>query len=78
MKKYTLDVKYDSSTGDHYLQFTPDMLAQVGWDFGDAIIWKDNQDGSFTLSKKMDSETSNTQEDGQADGATPPEADRNT
>lgn len=78
MKKYTLDVKYDSSTGDHYLQFTPDMLAQVGWDFGDAIIWKDNQDGSFTLSKKMDSETSNTQEDGQADGATPPEANRNT
>jgi hypothetical protein len=78
MQKHILDVKYDSSTGDHYLQFTPDMLAQVGWDFGDTIIWKDNQDGSFTLSKKMDSETSNTQEDGQADGATPPETDRDT
>jgi len=78
MQKHILDVKYDSNTGDHYLQFTPDMLAQVGWDFGDTIIWKDNQDGSFTLSKKMDSETSNTQEDGQADGATSSETDRDT
>jgi hypothetical protein len=28
------------------------MLAQVGWDFGDIIQWKDNQNGSFTLTKK--------------------------
>jgi hypothetical protein len=28
------------------------MLAQVGWDFGDIILWKDNQNGSFTLSKQ--------------------------
>jgi len=69
-KKHTLEVKYDSSTGDHYLEFTPDMLAQVGWDFGDTIVWKDNNDGSWTLSKKVDNETSVKKEDGSIDGAT--------
>ena len=68
MVHYTLDVKYDSNTGDHYLQFTPDMLRQVGWDFGDTIVWKDNEDGSYTLSKKVDSESSDSQENGKVDG----------
>ena len=67
-KRHTLEVKYDSSTGDHYLQFSPDMLAQVGWDFGDTIVWKDNNNGSWTLSKKVDNQSSNTKENGSADG----------
>ena len=28
----------------------------MGWDFGDTLIWDDNYDGSFTLSKKVDKE----------------------
>lgn len=52
MTKHTLDVKYDSKTGEHYLQFTPDMLAQVGWDFGDTLQWSPNEDGSWFLKKK--------------------------
>jgi len=68
-KRHTLEVKYDSSTGDHYLQFTPDMLAQVGWDFGDTLVWEDNKNGSWTLSKKVDNETSIKKEDGSTDGA---------
>ena len=68
-QRHILDVKYDSNTGEHYLQFTPDMLAQVGWDFGDTIIWKDNEDGSYTLSKKVASSAGDSQENGQADGA---------
>ena len=67
-KRHTLEVKYDSNTGDHYLQFSPDMLAQVGWDFGDTIVWKDNNNGSWTLSKKVDNQTSNTKENGSTDG----------
>lgn len=67
-KRHILDVKYDSSTGDHYLQFTPDMLSQVGWDFGDTIIWKDNEDGSYTLSKKVDINSGDSKENGQVDG----------
>ena len=69
MSKHTLEVKYDSSTGEHYLEFTPDMLAQVGWDFGDTLVWSPNEDGSWTLTKKVDNNTSDTKEYGQVDGA---------
>lgn len=78
MTRYTLKVKYDDSTGDHYLQFTPDMLAQVGWDFGDAIIWKDNEDGSYTLSKKVDNITSDEKSNEETDGHNPSGSDRNS
>jgi hypothetical protein len=51
-KHWTVIVEEDPVTKDLVLPFTPDMLAQVGWDFGDIILWKDNQNGSFTLTKK--------------------------
>lgn len=78
MTKNTLEVKYDSNTGEHYLQFTPDMLSQVGWDFGDTIVWSPNENGSWSLTKKMDNESSNSQENGTVDGATTQSTDRDT
>ena len=45
----TLTVQYDEETGDHYLQFDDDMLAQLGWHEGDELVWIDNKDGSWTL-----------------------------
>jgi len=51
-KHWTVTVEEDPVTKDLVIPFTPDMLAQVGWDFGDIILWKDNQNGSFTLTKK--------------------------
>jgi hypothetical protein len=51
-KSWTVTVEEDPITKDLVIPFTPDMLAQVGWDFGDVILWKDNQNGSFTLTKK--------------------------
>lgn len=77
-QKHILDVKYDSNTGDHYLQFTPDMLSQAGWDFGDTIIWKDNEDGSYTLSKKVDINSGQSQENGQVDGTDTQGSSRDT
>ena len=59
--RHTLDVKYDSSTGDHYLQFTPDMLSQVGWDFGDTLIWEDMKNGSWSLRKQDGTSTDTTE-----------------
>ncbi len=53
-KRWTVTLETDPDTGDLVLPFTPDMLAQVGWDFGDVIQWKDNNDGSWTLTKKED------------------------
>ncbi len=51
-KSWIVTLETDPETGELVLPFTPDMLAQVGWDFGDVIQWKDNNDGSWTLSKK--------------------------
>lgn len=51
-KSWTVTVEQDPETGDLVLPFTPDMLAQVGWDFGDVLTWHDNNNGSWTLTKK--------------------------
>lgn len=51
-KRWVVTVEEDPDTKELVIPFTPDMLAQVGWDFGDIIQWKDNQNGSYTLSKK--------------------------
>ncbi len=51
-KTWTVTVEQDPETGELVLPFTPDMLAQVGWDFGDTILWEDNQNGSWSLTKK--------------------------
>ena len=50
-KSYTVKVEEDEKTGDLLLPFTPEILDEVGWKIGDSVDWKDNHDGSFTLSK---------------------------
>ena len=52
MKSWILEVKEDPETGDSILEFPPDMLEATGWKEGDDLIWTDNNDGSFTLTKK--------------------------
>jgi hypothetical protein len=50
--KWTVQLQEDPETGDSILEFPPDVLQQVGWKEGDSLNWKDNGDGSFTLTKK--------------------------
>lgn len=50
--KWVVTIQEDPVTKELILPFTPDMLSQVGWDFGDTIIWEDNEDGSWSLTKK--------------------------
>ena len=50
--RWIVTIEEDPDTKELVIPFSPDMLAQVGWDFGDIILWKDNQNGSFTLTKK--------------------------
>lgn len=38
--------------GDLILPLTDEILASVGWKIGDTIVWTDNGDGSWTMSKK--------------------------
>jgi len=54
---YTVRVEEDPETGDLILPLPTELLNQMGWDFGDTLIWDDNHDGSFTLSKKVDNES---------------------
>jgi len=50
--KFTLTVELDPETGDHYLQFTDEMLSELGWQIGDQLEWIDNKDGSWILIKQ--------------------------
>lgn len=50
-KKYVVTVVEDDN-GDLILPFPDDILNEVGWEEGDTLDWKDNKDGSFSLSKK--------------------------
>ena len=50
-ESYTVKLEEDEKTGDLLLPFTPEILDEVGWKIGDNVNWKDNDDGSFTLSK---------------------------
>ena len=69
MNHYTLEVKYNEETDDYFIEFPQEALDQVGWNPGDVIEWKDNGDGSFTLQKKVDNETSDEKAHDSADGA---------
>ena len=42
--------------GEQYIEFTNEEMEAVGWNPGDTVVWKDNGDGSYTLSKKKDTE----------------------
>ena len=52
IQTWTVTLEEDHETGDLILPFPPDMLAQVGWDFGDTLIWDTQKDGSIILYKK--------------------------
>jgi len=68
MIRFTGTVKYDSITGDHYLEFPPELLDQMGWNIGDTLIWKDNGDGSFAIKKKMGDSTGDQETNEDPDG----------
>ena len=54
---WVVTVQEHNETKELYLQFPPDAINQVGWDEGDTIVWEDNQDGTWTLTKKESDET---------------------
>lgn len=52
MTKYTATLIEDTSTGDLILPLPTELLNQLGWEFGDTLVWSDNSNGSFSLTKK--------------------------
>jgi hypothetical protein len=49
-KIYTVAVQEDEN-GDLILPFPDGLLAQMGWQAGDIILWKENTDGTYSLEK---------------------------
>jgi hypothetical protein len=52
--KWTVTLEEDPETGDLVMPFPPELLAQVGWDYGDVLVWTEAEHGAFVLSKKVD------------------------
>lgn len=56
MNSYTVIIEEDPDTGDLVMPFPPDLLNQMGWDFGDTLVWEDLGNGSFSITKKENPE----------------------
>lgn len=52
MTHWTITLETDPETGDLIMPLPTDLLNQVGWDFGDTLIWEDLHNGSWSLRKK--------------------------
>ena len=53
MSKHTVKLEEDEN-GDLVLPLSDELLKELDWKEGDNLNWKDNNDGSFTLTKKTE------------------------
>jgi hypothetical protein len=44
----------NDGSGDLILSLPKDLLEIAGWKEGDTLIWNDNGDGSWSISKQVD------------------------
>ena len=51
MTHWTIKLEEDPETGDLIMPLPTDLLNQVGWDFGDTLLWEDMHNGSWSLRK---------------------------
>lgn len=53
MKTYIATVTdAEDGSGDVIIPLDPSMVSSLGWKPGDTVIWKDNNDGTFSITKK--------------------------
>jgi hypothetical protein len=50
MSKYTLEVQ-ENEDGEFFIELNDEILEGTGWKIGDDLVWTDNKDGSWTLTK---------------------------
>lgn len=48
---WILDVK-EAEDGEPYIELPDELIDSLGWKEGDTVHWKDNGDGTWSLSKK--------------------------
>jgi hypothetical protein len=49
--KFTVTLEEDEN-GDLIMPIPTELLAQMGWDEGDTLIWEESFNGSYSLRKK--------------------------
>lgn len=52
MKRYVVEVQ-EGENGESILPLPEEMLQEAGWKEGDTIVWKDNKDGTWSMTKKQ-------------------------
>lgn len=58
MTQWTVTLETDPETGDLIMPLPPDLLNQMGWDFGDTLIWEELADGGWSLRRQGDASSS--------------------
>ena len=54
---YLVTLEEDPETGDLILPLPDELLKEAGWKTGDTLDWKDNGDGTFSMTRKETKET---------------------
>ena len=54
---YIVTIETDPETGDLVLPLPDELLKEAGWKTGDTLDWKDNGDGTFSMTKQETKET---------------------
>jgi hypothetical protein len=54
---YIVTLETDPETGDLVLPLPDELLKEAGWKTGDTLDWKDNGDGTFSMTKQETKET---------------------
>ena len=51
-KRWTVTLEEDPDTGDLIMPLPQEILDLQGWQEGDVLVWNDNGDGSWSLTRK--------------------------
>ena len=54
---YIITLEKDPETGDLVLPLPEKLMEETGWKTGDTLDWKDNGDGTFSMTKQKTEET---------------------
>lgn len=52
--KYTVQLIEDPETGDLIMPLPSELLNQMGWDFGDDLLWEVLDNGNVSITKKVE------------------------
>ena len=49
MAMKTTVVKEDPESGELFIEFDDETIAELGWEIGDTVEWIENSDGTWTI-----------------------------